>query len=146
MLRPTCQAICNNKKPCTNFAKKVGAFCGVHKHKQAAAEEVADFLARLAEDQRQAAEEGEGDSDSDAATGNQYDEKIAKLEHERDVLWAICLGNYNREDEFRELVRQKFDSDMIGDMVRGGKDCGVIEDYFYDQPEADCEECEEDED
>ena len=68
------------------------------------------------------------------------------VEHERDVLWAICLGNYNREDEFRELVRQEFDSKQIADMVRGGKDCGVIEDYFYDQPEADCEECEEDED
>ena len=115
MSRLTCQAICNNKKPCTNFAKKgCGDFCGVHKYKQ--------------------------------ATKNQYDEKIAKLEHERDVLWAICLGNYNREDEFRELVRQEFDSKQIADMVRGGKDCGVIEDYFYDQPEADCEECEEDED
>ena len=32
MLRPTCQAICNNKKPCNNYAKKGSDFCGVHKH------------------------------------------------------------------------------------------------------------------
>ena len=32
MLRPTCQAIRNNKKPCNNYAKKGSDFCGVHKH------------------------------------------------------------------------------------------------------------------
>eukprot|EP00966_Prymnesium_polylepis_P089030 2060643-Prymnesium_polylepis.1 len=77
-----------------------------------------------------------------SSTKNQYNEREAKrlvtalehtvtvLEHEKYILMSICVGNYNKADEFRELVRQEVDSDEIADMVSGGKDCGIIEDYL----------------
>lgn len=54
-----------------------------------------------------------------------------RLKRENYVLMAICLGNYNG-DEFKELVLKDVgDRSIVREMMRGGKDCGVMEGYFF---------------
>ena len=65
---------------------------------------------------------------------NEKEEETKRLKRENYVLMAICLGNYNYADEFKKIViKDVGDRSVVREMMRGGKDCGVIADYFDEE-------------
>ena len=67
-------------------------------------------------------------------------EEKKRLIRENYVLMAICLGNYNYGDEFKALVLKAVgDRHVVREMMWGGKDCGVIADYFDEEDFEDLE-------
>ena len=120
MGRLTCQAICNNKKPCQWKAKKGSDFCGVHKHCVKIVKVKNDDL--------------EKENEKLKEENKELEEEVYTL------LVEVVLERFTDKESVKKVLLKYLDHN---DLDRNDS-CYAIEWAFEEDEDESCSECEDD--